>query len=128
MPWQDYKNGIKRFIFDSASGASGAAISENFERIADLLEAVDNSGVDVSALAAEVSALSVAVGRLQQFLHVQSTPLATWTINHNLSRYPSVTVIDSFNDNVEGGAINYPSVNTLTVTFASAFSGKAVLS
>jgi hypothetical protein len=44
-----------------------------------------------------------------------------------LDRYPSVTVIDSFNDNVEGGHINYPSVNSLTISFNGAFSGKAVL-
>jgi hypothetical protein len=38
-----------------------------------------------------------------------------------------VTVIDSFNDNVAGGAINYSSVNCLTVSLVGGFSGEAVL-
>ena len=125
MSWTTYKLGLK--TFDAPIGNAAQEISANFQRIADLLEAADNAGVDVSALAAQVAALSTSVSRLQQFVHVQSVPLATWTINHNLGRYPTVTVIDSFNDNVEGGAINYPSVNSLTVTFAGAFSGRAVL-
>lgn len=83
--------------------------------------------MDVSALTAEDSALSLVVNRLQQYVHTQSVPAATWTIHHNLGRYPSVTVIDSFNDMVEGGAINYPNANTLTISFAGGFSGKAVL-
>lgn len=37
-----------------------------------------------------------------------------------------VTAIDSFNDMVEGGAIHYPNVNGITVSFVGGFSGKAV--
>jgi len=46
------------------------------------------------------------------------------TINHNLNKYCSVTVVDSNND-VVIGEIHYNSVNQVTLTFTAAFSGKA---
>jgi len=49
-----------------------------------------------------------------------------WTINHNLDRHPSVTVVDS-GGTVVIGNVNYVTNNTLTITFTAAFSGKAYL-
>jgi hypothetical protein len=72
--------------FDAPIGNAAQEISHNFQRIANLLEGADNAGVDVSALAAEAAALSIAVNRLQQHMYVQSVSLATRTINHNLGR------------------------------------------
>lgn len=42
---------------------------------------------------------------------------------HNLGKYPSVTVIDSANDECEGDVV-HNSINDFTVTFSAAFSGK----
>lgn len=50
----------------------------------------------------------------------------TWTINHNLNGYPAITTIDSAGNTVEG-SIDYVSANQITVTFAVAFSGTAIL-
>ena len=65
------------------------------------------------------------------YSHNQSAASATWTITHNLNKFPSVTVIDS-GDSVVQGEILYNSANQLTLTFyagggTSAFSGKAYL-
>ena len=65
------------------------------------------------------------------FTHNQTSTSATWTITHNLNKYPSVTVIDSA-DTVVQGTIVYNSSNRLTITFfeesdALAFQGKAYL-
>ena len=65
------------------------------------------------------------------YTHTQSAASATWTITHNLNKFPSVTVIDS-GDSVVQGEILYNSANQLTLTFyaggsTSAFSGKAYL-
>lgn len=65
------------------------------------------------------------------YTHTQSGASATWTITHNLNKFPSVTVIDS-GDSVVQGEILYNSANQLTITFfaggvESAFSGKAYL-
>jgi len=43
-------------------------------------------------------------------------------VNHELGKYPAVTVIDSAGSEVHG-AVNYISPNQLTVTFSAPFSG-----
>ena len=65
------------------------------------------------------------------FVFNQTTTSATWIITHDLHRYPSVTVVDSSNNIVEGKVI-YNSDKQLTITFfnagsAHAFQGKAYL-
>ena len=65
------------------------------------------------------------------YTHNQSSTSDTWTITHNLNRFPSVTVVDSTNTIVIGTVV-YNSANQLTITFfqagsALAFSGKAYL-
>lgn len=44
-------------------------------------------------------------------------------VNHNLNKYPSVTVINSANDEVVG-ELEYININSLLVTFIGSFSGK----
>lgn len=56
----------------------------------------------------------------------QGTPATTWSIFHNLGKYPSVSVVDSSNNEVVGD-VNYNSANQVTITFSAAFSGKAYL-
>ena len=65
------------------------------------------------------------------YTHNQSSTSGTWTITHNLNRFPSVTVVDSA-DTIVYGTVVYNSANQLTITFfqggsALAFSGKAYL-
>lgn len=59
-------------------------------------------------------------------VHVQASASDSWVINHGLGKYPSVTIVDSANDEVEG-SINYISVNQLIVSFSAPFSGRAYL-
>jgi len=54
------------------------------------------------------------------------TPSAEWVINHNLGKYPCVTVIDSAGDECEG-AVVYNDINTMTLTFSGGFAGTAYL-
>lgn len=61
------------------------------------------------------------------YTHIQSTPSSTWTINHSLSFYPNVTVVDSAGSVVEG-SVDYQSATVIVVNFSGAFSGKAYLS
>jgi hypothetical protein len=65
------------------------------------------------------------------FTYNQNTTQSTWVINHNLNRFPSVTVVDSANTIVQGTVV-YNSNKQLTITFfangnALAFQGKAYL-
>jgi hypothetical protein len=49
-----------------------------------------------------------------------------WTIEHNLGKRPSVVVIDSAGDQVEG-MVAYLDANNLMITFSAAFGGEAYL-
>lgn len=60
------------------------------------------------------------------YVHTQIIASASWSITHNLNKYPSVTVVDSANSVVLGD-ISYDSPNAITLTFSGIFSGKAYL-
>lgn len=60
------------------------------------------------------------------YIHDQMSSADTWTINHNLDKYPSVSVVDSAGSLVIGD-VQYISRNALIVTFVGEFSGKAYL-
>lgn len=56
----------------------------------------------------------------------QSVPSDRWTINHNMDKYPAVSVVDSGN-NIVIGDVRYIDKNNLIVVFTGAFSGSAYL-
>ena len=58
--------------------------------------------------------------------HVQNTPSATWTIQHNLGKFPSVTSVN-INNIVMYGEVTYIDSNNLTINFSAGFSGKAYM-
>lgn len=60
------------------------------------------------------------------FVFSQSAASATWIIEHNLEKYPSVTVVTSAGTVVVGDVI-YNNENIVTITFNGAFKGKAYL-
>lgn len=60
------------------------------------------------------------------YIHDQLLPSNTWTVIHNLGKYPAVTVTDSSGNTVVGD-IKYESLNKVTISFTSAFAGKAFL-
>lgn len=60
-------------------------------------------------------------------IHDQAVASDQWTIVHNLVFYPSITVVDS-SGNVIEGSYNYQDENTIIASFSGAFSGKAYLS
>lgn len=62
----------------------------------------------------------------ETYVHTQSASATTWTISHNLSRYPSITVVDSAGTVVIGAA-HYVDTNTVELSFSSPFQGKAFL-
>lgn len=64
------------------------------------------------------------------FVFTQGIPAITWTIQHNLGKFPSVGVVDTAsvaNGQLYYGDVKYIDSNNLTVTFKSEFSGKAYL-
>lgn len=73
------------------------------------------------------SNIGAGTGDDKTYIHTQNVPANTWKVNHNLGKYPSVTVVDSAGSSIAGAKISYDDFNNLTLTFAAIFSGKAYL-
>ena len=62
----------------------------------------------------------------KHFTFVQGVASALWVIAHNLNKRPSVMVVDSGDNQVEG-CTNYIDDNNIEIEFGAPFSGKAYL-
>jgi len=65
-------------------------------------------------------------GTDKHYTHNQAAASNVWTVEHNLNKYPSVTVTLSTGQ-VGYGDITYIDENNLTITFSGANSGKAYM-
>ena len=63
---------------------------------------------------------------MSDFTYTQANAATTWTIIHNLGRYPSVTTQDT-NGNEMYGEVAFLSLNTVAITFSAALAGIAYL-
>lgn len=60
------------------------------------------------------------------YVHDQQVASASWVVVHNMGKKPSVSIVDTADDEVIG-EVKYNSNNQLTITFSSPTSGKAYL-
>ena len=60
------------------------------------------------------------------FVYQKSVAEATWDITHNLGKFPSVVILDSSDDEVEGD-VRYIDLNRITINFSAAFAGRVFL-
>lgn len=60
----------------------------------------------------------------KNFVFNQAVPSTTWTVTHNLNKFPSVSVVDT-GGTVVIGSYTYNSGNQTTLNFTHAFAGKA---
>ena len=60
------------------------------------------------------------------FVFTQAVPAITWTVTHNFGKFPSVSIVDT-NDQEVFAQVDYVDVNSLTITFAEAQAGKAYI-
>lgn len=63
----------------------------------------------------------------KHFTFEQGVGSNTWDIEHNLNKFPSVTVVDTQNTSILGGQVDYINANRLIITFLTSFAGKAFL-
>jgi hypothetical protein len=68
----------------------------------------------------------VVSGGLVAYVYSQPTPETTWTINHNLGRYPSVELFNTGMQEIDA-EIAHPSINQTVVTLNPATAGLARL-
>ncbi len=71
----------------------------------------------------DVLALSGSSGD-KSHVHVQSLASIEWTVNHNLNKFPSITVVDSAGTVVEGD-VEYIDPDNSIIRFSASFSGRA---
>ncbi len=62
----------------------------------------------------------------KNYVHSQNVASVTWSVQHNLGKFASATVVLSTNQ-AGYGDVNYIDKNNLTITFASAETGKAYI-
>lgn len=70
--------------------------------------------------------IETGAGSNQTYVHIQGEASAAWVIEHNLEKYPSVTVVTSAGTVVIGD-VTYSNENIVTVSFKGPFKGKAYL-
>ena len=107
-------------IKGSISGIPSATTErKGIIRIATLEEAIE--GTDNS-----IAITPYTLNKVTTYIHEQGIASDTWIINHNLNKKPSITIVDSA-DNVVEGAEKYIDNNTIEIYFNGAFKGKAYL-
>ena len=62
----------------------------------------------------------------KNFVFTQGTASTTWNVQHNLNKFPSVSVVNN-NNVLMYGETTYVDTNNLTINFSAGFSGKAYL-
>jgi len=100
--------------------------------IANWNDAYDNTIVSIGITGTTTKTLSLgqrdggtlSVSYADTYVHTQGSPSSSWSVTHNMNKYPSVTVIDSSSNEVEG-EVTYNSLNSVTITFSGSFSGTA---
>ena len=84
--------------------------------------------VDTMYYGAETQWVAVSANFAAGYIHTQSSPLATWSVTHNLAqKMVSITVYGSDDLMIMPVDILVVDGNNLTITFSEAISGKAVV-
>lgn len=105
-------------------------------QLAQLQYAYDNSvtGVNIALTNAEQATLTItklnapSLSAIYEraYVHTQASPASQWSVAHNLNKYPSVSIVDSANEEVIG-EVEYVDANNLIVRFTAPFSGEAYI-
>ena len=91
------------------------------------LEYIGGSGVLTNQDVYDIANFIIAkLGTDKTFVFTQPSPATTWTINHGLNKFPSVSVVNN-NNILMYGNTTYTDKNNLTINFSAGFSGKAYL-
>ena len=74
----------------------------------------------------ELGELTAYINSSNTFTFTQGSPATVWNVQHDLEKFPSVSVINN-NNIVVYGQVEYINKNRLTITFSAALTGKAYL-
>lgn len=99
-------------------------ISKRIVAVTKSLEIIARSEVTRQIVTVALIPGPAGAGSDKNYMHDQMIASATWTVNHNLGKYPSVTIVDS-SGNVVEGAVQELTANQAILVFSAAFAGKA---
>ena len=109
----------------SLSDVQLAQIAEAFNKtVVDITVTADNENRTIILTYRDT--LSIQETYKFSHIHDQTVSSSTWSITHNLNKFPSVSIVDSANAEVIG-EVEHTNSNSLTVKFSAPFSGKAFL-
>jgi hypothetical protein len=74
----------------------------------------------------DIAAFTLSTGGDKSYVFTQNTPEITWSVAHNLNKFPSCTMVLSTGQQGYGD-VTFIDENNLTITFAGAETGKAYL-
>lgn len=83
-------------------------------------QGISNDLIEVKITPTTIEAIS------KTFVFEQAIPSDVWYIEHNLNKYPSVSIVDSAGSVVMGDVL-YVDKNKVVLTFIGQFNGKAYL-
>lgn len=83
-------------------------------------QGISNDLIEVKIMPTTIEAIS------KTFVFEQAIPSNIWHIQHNLNKYPSVSIVDSAGSVVMGDVL-YVDKNKVVLTFIGQFNGKAYL-
>lgn len=85
-----------------------------------------DGNVVADAFIGDGSQLTGVVAVQDTYYHDQGMPSNVWVIEHNLNKRPSVSVVDTAGNQVDG-KVSYINNNKIEITFNASFSGQAYL-
>lgn len=125
----DGLNSVKKKVTDGLGVESPLSLSETEVVSSVQIEATGfktPTGTSAQVLLADGTVGSLTAGADKFYTHNQGLASASWSVTHNLNKYPSVMVADS-GQNIVIGEIVYTDQNNLIINFVSPFSGKAYI-
>lgn len=120
IPQNDYSN---MYILPSG-GSDGDIITA--EEVQNNLDGHTNTTSVHTSQTEKDTWNSAVLNSHSNYTHFQIVSAFTWTVTHNLNRFPSVTIIDSAGS-VVLGEVKHISENQIELNFNAPFSGKAYL-
>ena len=112
-------DGYGVFRFDSLTQEDGSVYSMSLTYVSGsgVIKALHYYGIQIDVDAIEGD---------KNYVFSQAVASATWTVQHNLNKFPSCTMVLSTGQQGYGD-VTFIDQNNLTITFASAESGKAYI-
>ena len=110
-------NGITLEQVKDVATISGSELETQISNESQIRQETDSS------LQTQINAISTLANG---YIHDQGVASAVWTVQHNLNKYPSVTVVDSA-ENVIICDVEYIDKNSVRITMTGASKGRAYL-